>query len=56
MIEYYRDVNYEALESKNGDKVIKPSAVILQDLILKKEKFGELSLEEEKKYEMLEKI
>lgn len=42
-MEMYRDLNPEALECKAGERVYRPTAIIEQELLLKQEKFGELS-------------
>jgi hypothetical protein len=45
-IEYMRTENFEALETKNGDRVWRPSKLVEEELLLKESKFGPLKEED----------
>ena len=42
-ITYYDEINPEALLTTSGERHYKPSKLLLQELVIKKDKFGELS-------------
>ena len=46
-VEFYRNINAEALECKNGERIRRPSKIVEQELLLKQEKFGALKPEDE---------
>ena len=52
-IKMYAEINHEALDTVNGIKVVRPSRVVEEELLVKQEKFGELS---EKDLAMLQKL
>ena len=41
-IKFYNDINPEAMLTTNGDRQMKPSTLLLQELQTKEKKFGEL--------------
>ena len=47
-IAYYESHNPEALETTNGNRVIRPTSIMISELKLKKEKFGNLKEEDQK--------
>ena len=52
-IEYFRTINPESLECKNGERIRRPSKIVEEDLLRKKERFGSLNHKDEEMLKLI---